>query len=433
MTSSTKFYGWKLLAVLWALMLAASLPMYSEGVIGKYMADALHFDRTTLGSAFSIYVLMTGIPGPLIALCINKKGIRFTLAMGALLMAISAVLMANFVHAIWQVYLVFGLMIGVAVCAAGPIAAQTAAARWFNKRKALAISLLLTGGTICGFIAPPMTNRVIEHFHGDWRSGWWLLAAVNAVAVAVAALFVREKPADLGQFPDGAASEAEALAAVSPGTGRSGVYRTADEWTFGEALRSPVLWLVAFCAIGFCGGFFMFLAHGAAHLKDLGYSMNQAAFSLSFLALIMLCGTLLAGALGDHFDPRLILSGSNLLLGIGLLLAVKASGPLGLYLYAFFLGMGAGGSFTSAMTLPANFFGVKAYASIVGLTAAIGTVVAAVCTFLAGYCYDHYGSYARFLIPVGLLSFAGFLILLFLKPPKRKLARPLTMTAAAKL
>jgi MFS family permease len=428
----TKFYGWKLLAVLWALMLIASLPMYSEGVIGAYMAATFHFDRTTLGSAYSTYLLMTGVPGPLIAMVVNKRGVRFTLAVGALMMAIGELLMASMVHTSWALHVAFGLIVGLGVCAAGPIAAQTAAARWFNKRKALAISLLLTGGSICGFVAPPLADWVIQHFHKDWRAGWWVVAITSAVAAAAAALFVREKPADLGQFPDGAASEAEMLAATSAEAGKSKLYRTNEEWTFGQVLCHPVLWAMAFSSIGFCGGFFMFLAHGVVHLKDLGYSSPQAAISISVLSVAMLCGTLLSGALGDHVEPRVILSVSMLLIGIGLLLALKAAGPLGLYLYALFLGMGAGGGFTSSMTLPVNYFGLKVYASVVGLMAAIGTVIAAISTYTAGYFYDHFGSYSRFFIPVGLLSFVGFVILLFIRPPRHKRAVPLAMAAGAK-
>jgi MFS family permease len=432
MTPRTKFYGWKLIAVLWALMFVASLPMYSAGVINAYMASALHFDRTTLGIGFAIYQLTTGIPGVLAAVLINRRGIRFTMTMGAFLIAVGALLMATVVHASWEVNIVFGFIVGIGVCAAGPIASQTAAARWFVRRKALAMSLLLTGGAICGFVAPPLANWVVEHFHGDWRSGWWLLAILNFAGVAVAALFVREKPADLGQFPDGDASD-QVDPQAGGATGKSRVYRTTEEWTFGEALRSPVLWLMLFSAAGFCGGFFMFLAHGVVHLKDLGHSPAAAAFSISILSLSLLFGTLLAGALGDRFEPRLILAGGMFMVGVGLLLALKAASPIGLYTYAVFLGGGSGIAFTSAMALPANFFGVKAYASIIGLSAATGTAAAAVADYAAGYIYDHFGSYSRFFITVGVISFVGCLTLLLIRPPKRKVTEPLTLATTQKI
>ncbi len=433
MIAPTKFYGWKLLAVLSLLSFAVSLPLFAASVINTYMAAALHFDRTTLGFVFALNQWMGGLPGLFVAFLINRKGVRFTLTTGALLLTVGALLMATVVHTGWQVSLVFGFLVGLGVCVAGPIGTQTTVARWFVKRNALAMALLLMGGSICGFVAPPLANRWIEHFHGNWRSGWWLLAATGVVAALLAAIFVRESPADLGQFPDGVRplpEDGTKTQATKPGKAR--VFRTTEDWTFGEVMRTPVWWLLGFSSFGFIGGYFMFLAHGVVHLRDLGYSPAQAAFSIAIISLVQLCGMLLAGALGDYVDPRFLMAVSLLLIGIGILLAIKPSGPLGLYVYAIFLGLGSGVYFPSGMALQANYFGVKAFASIIGLLAIIATTVAAISTYTAGCIYDHFGSYSRFFISIGGISFAGFLILMLVRPPRRKSVVPLTMAAVGK-
>ena len=173
-------------------------------------------------------------------------------------------------------------------------------------------------------------------------------------------------------------------AALAASTGKSRVYRTADQWSFGEVLGCPTVWLIVLSGIGYTAGYFMFLFHGVVHLEHLGHSEAQAAFSISILAFVFLFGTLAAGALGDHIEPRLILAGAAILIGIGLLLAIRATGPSGIYIYALFLGVGSGAGFTSSMTLPANYFGLKAYPSTVGLMSATGTTIAAIATYAAG-------------------------------------------------
>jgi MFS family permease len=433
MAAPTKFYGWKLLAVLWLLMMASSLPMFSASVLNVYMARALHFDRATLGFGFAVHQWVAGVPGLLVALLINKKGLRFTLTTGALLLTIGALLMATVVHTGWQVSIVFGFILGLGVCASGPIGAQTGAARWFVKRKALAISLLLTAPSVCGFVAPPLANLAVKYFHGNWRAGWWMLASESLLVTLLAAIFVRESPADLGQLPDGGTLGSEnSTQAEIPQPRKARVFQTTEDWTFGEILRSPVLWLICLAGIGVMGGYFMFIAHGIAHLQDLGYSTEQAAFSLSVLALAQFGATLLAGWLGDYIDPRYLMAVSLLMLGTGLLLALKASGPLGLYLYAVLLGAGAGGFMAPSMTIPANYFGVKGYASVMGLLAMIATTIAALATYSAGYIYDHFGSYSPFFIPVGVWCFVGFFIMVLVRPPTRKSAKPLVMADARK-
>lgn len=78
-----KFYGWKLLAVLWLVVLANSFPMAGGSVTNAYMAADLHFSRSTLGLVFATFSWMTGMLGPLVAVCVNRKGVRFTLVLGS--------------------------------------------------------------------------------------------------------------------------------------------------------------------------------------------------------------------------------------------------------------------------------------------------------------------------------------------------------------
>ena len=172
------------------------------------------------------------------------------------------------------------------------------------------------------------------------------------------------------------------------------------------------------------------MGHGVVHLKDLGYTPAQAAFSLSVMLFSALLGNLLVAALGDHIDPRLIWAAASFVFGVGMLVALRASGPLGLWVYAILLGLGFGACFPCVMTLPANYFGHKAYASIVGILMVTGTVIGATGSFSAGFVYDHFGSYARVFYAVALLCFFSSLVLLFLRPPVLKGERSLVAAAA---
>ena len=119
------FYGWKLLLAL-SFIVATNLsfPLYGGGLIGTYMAADLHFDRSTLGVAFGIFQWMIGLPGPLVALSVHKKGVRFTLALGTSLVVIGALTMALFVHTRVQLYIVFGIIIASGAITGGAIAAR---------------------------------------------------------------------------------------------------------------------------------------------------------------------------------------------------------------------------------------------------------------------------------------------------------------------
>jgi sugar phosphate permease len=297
----------------------------------------------------------------------------------------------------------------------GALAAQTGTAFWFVRRRALAISLILSAGGIGGFIAARTLNSLIAAFDGNWRVGWWLIAAMALISVVVAALFVKEKPEDLGQLPDG--SVADEFGAVKKKSSR--VHITGEDWTFAEVLRSPVLWLLLFCGLGMSGGFTQIMAHAIVHLQDLGNSAEVAAKSFSILVASTLLGKLMLGIFGDRIDPRYLWAIAVGFFGVGLLVVIEATTTLTLYIYAICIGAGFGGGLVCMMTVLSNYFGSKAYASVIGVTLAVQTTIGAVASYVAGDLYERQGGYSSAFIGTAILCFAGTLLLLVIRPPMR--------------
>jgi MFS family permease len=424
MTRQSGFYGWKLLAIFWIIVFANfAFPLYGASVVNTDMAAALGWDRTQLGVAYAIYQLMIGVPAPLIAILIAKKGVRFTAALGCGTVTVGALLMSSVVHTSLQTDLVYGVMIGLGAMTGGVLVSQTAINRWFSRYKGLAITLVHTGGTFGGFIAATSLEKVIRACGDNWRAGWWLIAANSAICTLLALLFVRERPADLSQFPDG--STEAPLLAWGPAA-KTGVHKTNEEWTLADALRTPAIWLILISLMGFSAGYPLYIAHGNAHLRDLGYTPAQAASSISILLLSALCGTLLFAVVADRIEPRLLWAAGSIVFAAGMLLAMRASGDFGLYLYAILLGTSFGVCFSAMMVLPANYYGVKGYPPVISLMMVIGTTAGAVGATLAGVVFDHFHSYSPVFYCVAALSLLSACALLIMKP-----ARKLAVQAAA--
>jgi MFS family permease len=75
------------------------------------------------------------------------------------------------------------------------------------------------------------------------------------------------------------------------------------------------------------------------------------------------------------------------------------------------------------MALPANYFGMRAYAPVLGILMAVGTTAGAAGPFAAGYTFDHFGSYTPAFYWVSGLSFAAAVLLLFMRPPVKPAER----------
>jgi MFS family permease len=415
------FYGWKLLAAFWVILfINLAFPAYGSSIINAYMVADLALDRRTLGLMVSVYMMMSGLPGPLVAMFVNRYGVRATLVYGSGILMLGALGMATFVNTGLEAVIVFGFLVGLGVVSGGALAAQTGTAFWFVRRRALAISLILSAGGIGGFIAARALNSLITAFDGNWRAGWWLIAAMALVSIIVAALFVVEKPEDMGQLPDGGtADEGGAAGKKAPR-----VHITTEEWTFGEALRSPVLWLLLFGSLGMSGGFTQAMAHAIVHLQDLGNTTDVAAKSFSILVVSTLIGKLMLGIFGDRIDPRYLWAIAVGVFGLGMLVLLDATSAITLNIYAVCIGFGFGGGLVCMMTVLSNYFGSKAYASIIGITLAVQTTVGALASFIAGDLYERQGSYTIAFTGTAILCFAGTLVLLLTRPPRRPRPEP---------
>jgi MFS family permease len=131
-----RFYGWTMLAALWGVMfLNLGFPAYGPAVINAAMAKALGLHREMLGNMFSVYMIMSGLPGPLVAVSVNRIGVRRTLVLGSGFIITGALLMATVVTGGLGGMLCFGLLVGTGVATGAALASQAGLARWFVRRR----------------------------------------------------------------------------------------------------------------------------------------------------------------------------------------------------------------------------------------------------------------------------------------------------------
>jgi MFS family permease len=153
----------KLVAVLWLVQVTSvAFPVYGASVINTYMIADLGLSRGALGTISGLFLWLSGFPAPLVALLMQKKGIRRTMLLGATGLTIGTTLLATVVSSGLQYGLIFCSVVAFGTISCGPIAAQTTVARWSGRHRGRAIAFLLTGPTVGGFIAPLLLNAVID-------------------------------------------------------------------------------------------------------------------------------------------------------------------------------------------------------------------------------------------------------------------------------
>ncbi len=415
------FYGWKLLAVLWIVVLInLAFPFYGSSVVNAVMVEDLDLDRGTLGLVFSLFTIMSGLPGPLVAVCIGRFGVRRTLFWGGLLVVSGSVLMATVVHTGLAAAIAFGIIIGSGVAAGGIIAAQAGLVKWFVRRRALALAILSSATAIGGFLAAPLLNQIIESSEGNWRMSWWFIAALAFMASLTALLFVKEKPSDLGQLPDGEAVAVKEKVKQGSRSWRGAVHFTTENWSFRESLSGSTYWLMMLCQLGVSCGYTVFIAHGILHLQDLGHTRDAGSWAISMMAISGLLGKGLIGTLGDRIDPRYLWVGFIAVFGVGQMIVVQADTPFLLIAVSACLGIGFGGGVVCMAAVLGNYYGTVAFASLTGLAIAINTTMSAITPSVAGWLYDNGHGYYGVFYTLAIWCLAGAILLFLLKPPQKQ-------------
>lgn len=427
MTQNQPFYGWKLLVALGILTAINQGATYQgAAVINAPMASDLGMSRGTLGLGSTFYVLCIALTAPLVARMVNRFGARLTMCTGSLLVALGSILLATLASQGWQFVVCYGILLGAGCNFGGMIPAQSSATLWFENRRAMALALVLVGAGVGGAVSAPLLTSVIAAAHGNWRTGWYCLSGVALAVALVSILFVKNRPQDMGQVPDGGAQPlGESSSDVD--TQPSRVYRTRELWTVREAIRTPAFWLLTLASVGESVPGTATIAHAVPHLRDLGHTAAAAGAAVGIFSVCSIAGCLMVGLLCDRIDPRFAWAACILMIGSGVFIATRARSDLAMYLFTGMVGFGSGAALTCWHATVSNYFGPAAFPSILGAQMPVSTTLAAASPFLVGLTYDMRGTYLPAFIALGAFGVLTAVLLFFASPPAR---RPLTLERA---
>ncbi len=371
MAKKPGFYGWKLVAVLSSLdFLNLGLPVYGGTVINSYMLREIPMSRSTLGLGFTLLNLFVGLPATLVAISILKRGIRATYLIGSALICLGSLFLAFFASKPWHFLLGFGVINGIGICFGDIVPGTTAVARWFKRYRGRATGLVLSGSGISGFLAAPFMDRLIRAGGGNWRLGWEIIAAIAIVGGILAAVFIKERPEDLGQIPDGKPEEENPpQSAQSQASRESRQLITRHVWTPSEAYHTRAYWLIVIGGLAAQFPFFFFTAHWILHLQGAGITSSDAAFAMGLFTISCVAGRLIGGWLMDTMTARYAFMIGLCCYVVGSFAALRV-GPDSLMIAdaaAVLYGMAIGWTFTCMTTCVAHFYGPAAFPKLTGM------------------------------------------------------------------
>jgi MFS family permease len=408
------FYGWVIVGVVFlASLVGASSGFDMMAVVLKPMSEDLGLTRTATLLATTIATAVGALAGFVIGPLVDRYGPRRVMVASALLG--TAVLVLLSLHrSAWQLYLVFGLGMGLLRPGLWGLSGMSALAHWFVRYRGRAMAIASAGMATSALVMIPIGQMVVGRF--GWRAVWLMLAAMMlGLVVPAAALLMRRRPEDMGLEPDGGPQPAAPGGVAPVHAGPAG-----GDWRSSEAVRTAAFWLIAL-TLGLSmlpiSGLWL---HVLAFYSDRGLSSTQASFAMAATAIGSIPGRLVWGFIAVRLAIRWCILASTGLTGATLLLVMNAGHPAVAAVAMAVWGFAQAGLIQQQMQVWPDYFGRSHVATITGRAMPIQLLGSATGPLLAARIFDLSGSYQ-----ITFFAFIGAHVLacaaiLFARPPQRR-------------
>jgi sugar phosphate permease len=378
-------YAWIVAAVTFLVLLVTAGIRATPGVLMVPLESEFGWSRAAISGAVAINIALFGLIGPFAAAVIDRWGMRrVVLAAVALLGA--SVALTTAMRAQWQLTLLWGVLVGTGTGVTSMVLAAIVANRWFDERRGLVMGILSAANATGQLVFLPLLASLADQ--RGWRASAIVVASAAAVLFVLVAIFMRDRPEDLGLAPYGR----------HPGSqGSIGAKALAPIAALRFALGKPAFWILA-------GTFFVCGAstngligtHLIPACHDYGIPEVRAAGLLAMMGIFDILGTTASGWLTDRFSSRALLCGYYVLRGVSLLflpITLMSGGAQGLGLFAIFYGLDWVATVPPTVRLTSESFGRENTGVVYGWISASHQLGASMAAFGAGTIRTMMGDY----------------------------------------
>jgi sugar phosphate permease len=406
-------YGWAMVAV---TFLAALISAGTVGAPGVFIVPLQHeFGWTTaeISSALSIRFILFGLMAPFAAALLNRYGLR-NVTLAAQLIVVSALVASLAMTKVWQLMLLWGVVIGIGTGMTALVLGATIATRWFVARRGLVVGIMTASVATGQLVFLPLLASLTERL--GWRTALALVCVVLGISALLVLMIMCDRPSDLGLRPFGDKST-EPLPAPPANTAP---IVSAALGTLRDVSKSPVFWAL-FATFFICGASTNGLVqvHLIPMCLDFGIPQVQAASLLAAMGVFDFFGTIMSGWLSDRYDNRWLLFWYYGLRGLSLaFLPFSDFTFYGLSLFAMFYGLDWIATVPPTVRLTAQRFGTERANLAFGWIFAGHQLGAGTAAFGAGLSRTVLDSYLPAFFVAGALCVIAALLALSISRPK---------------
>jgi MFS family permease len=403
-------YGWVVAGVTFLTMLATAGALGSPGVMIEPLQREFGWQNADISFALAVRLVLFGLMGPFAAALMNRFGVRNVIIVALLLISVG--LLGSFAMiSVWQLVVMWGVIVGIGTGMTALVLGATVATRWFSQRRGLVVGLMTASNATGQLVFLPLLAELTERI--GWRAALFLVVAVVMLAMVFVILLMRDYPAQVGLAPYGG----KEIVPVPKQDRRLVALLSSPLIALRQASGSATFWVLFFtffvCGVSTNG---LIQTHWISLCGDFGIAPVGAAGMLALIGIFDFVGTIFSGWLSDRYDNRWLLFWFYGLRGLSLLfLPFSDFTVIGLSIFGVFYGLDWVATVPPTVKLAAERFGPERASLTFGWIFAGHQLGAASAAFGAGATRTIFATYLPALYVAGALCIVASLLIISLK------------------
>ncbi len=392
-----RFYGWWIVAATVVTFgIAVGVPYYNTPFFYDYFQRTYHWDLSEITLGFPIAALLTIWVGPVVIPYLSPRKLIIA---GTALTAIAFFGFSAMKGAL-TIYFLLYFVYTAGYLFSGPIPHQILVSYWFQKKRGRAMGIVYVGVGLFGGLGSFFVSGLTARY--GFQTALMAVGGLMFLAWPLAILVLRDKPSEMGQYPDGAAGP-PADVKLAP-------------HSFWRLLRSGPFWLLmigSICSIGSIGSInqhmkFVFRDEGFTDQKLLDATWTTASVVILWSSI---AGRLSIGYLADLFSKKRVMTTTYFVVAatILLLLLVRPGNQISLYSFSLLFGFSMGADYFLIPLMAAEQFGVNTLARAMAIILPVNTIGQTWCPYFVSKLREHYGNYTAAMAVVFAIAMLGAL------------------------
>ena len=369
---SSKKYVYLLIFVSFTLMFFSSSVKNVFQVWFVDICTSFGVTRAEFSLSGVTFMMITGVGAWVAGLLSDRFGVRKTILLGNVLIALSFIgsaLIANF----YAFVAIYGGLSAFALAAVQYVPMGVLVEETFkgSKNKGLIYALLINGTGLGFVILSPLW--VYLNLTISWQE-IYLILGVFFLVVLTPLLFIA--------LP------------TSPAPNQNTAAQTQHDPRFWQnILMNPAFWFIALSFFG-CGVNMAFIdIHFVPMMQDQYTAPAIVGASLAVLGVMEMVGGFIAGWLSDRTRPAMLLSGFYTLRAVSGWLLMQSTNETMLVVFSAIFGATYLGTVIVTSLFTLQYFGKENKGAVFGLVFFIHQIGASLSTWAGAYIFDSYGSY----------------------------------------